>query len=649
MTDGHAIDDALDAPLFISVTGHADLSPDAIPFVESQLNGLFDMFRERYPHTRLVLISALCQGSDILASELAIGRGINVAPVIPMPLEDYKRTFSSVDYIRRMEAILEDPLAYRPFIIETRSDDERDSFTNLSAFLIFNSSVMVSIWDGRRYERNGGTYDTMRMAYEGVDTDVLGNYVRTVSGTASDARSRLRYLDSAEDCLIYWIPASRESTEEQLLARGCADPGAAKERSGGFIVPLVIRSDGADHDIMSSEVSDDIPEFYDSAFRRMDEFNGEVRDLCGGHPDMRHMDMSGIPADEFHSRFSLLSGGADVQGAADRVRGSGTMDLVALRYHVADSLALRDQSSSFVTIRAIIVVTALAGFFFSLFILTNGSVLINIVYTALMLGGAVLTKLHRRRGDYLRFIEYRALAESMRVEYYRTLMGVRRLVPNSCYGYMKNELLWIRGVLKSWNSPFMNDYDSLPSLSAEETVALIRECWVGDQMRYHSKTQERNRRKLDRNRRETRVLTAATTAVSASLAVAMMAFGGFMDTTVSSAGGWELFGVRLMPELDITVTFLVRALMVVLVALSTYVMASALLIHGGAPEQIGSKKQMFVIAELRMRDPDPAVQRAILLELGDQCISEMNDWVYEHRTKDYKAGVARVNVAEMDS
>lgn len=653
MAERRKTDDALDAPIFISVTGHADICSEDIPRIESGLNDLFDRFRTDYPDTRLVLISALCQGADVVVSELALKRGMNVAPVIPMSLEDYKQTFSSQEYLHRMEAILDNELTYRPFVIETESDDERDSFTNLSAFLIFNSSVMISIWDGRCYERNGGTFDTTRMAYEGVDTDVLQNYTRTVSGMASDAPFHLRYLDSAEDCLIYWIPVSRESTEEQLLARGCKEPRRIKDGSEpGFIIPIVIWSEGAEPGIMSSKVvpsKDGIPKLYDGAFRRIDEFNKEVKKLCNGHPDAHHLDVSSVSSDKLESCFYLLSGSEKVQGIVEKVRGSDTMDLVARRYHVADALALDDQSSSFSTIRAMIIISALTGFFFSLFILTNGSVLINIIYTMLLLSGSALMYSHKKKGDYLKFIEYRALAESMRVEYYRTIMGIRRLIPNSCYGYMKNELLWIRGVLKSWNSPFMNDYDSLPNLNEEEVVELIRECWVDDQMRYHSKTQERNRQRLDRNRNEAKILTVATTAISAALVVSVMVFGGFMNGTISSTSSWNFFGIRLMPELDLTATFLIRALMVVLVALSTYVVASALLIHGGTPEQIESKKQIFVIAKLRMTDSDYQVQRAILLELGEQCISEMNDWVYEHRMKDYKAGVARTSLVDSDT
>ena len=648
---GNKTDSSLDAPLFISVTGHADIPSKDFQFIESELDKLFTMLRTKYPDTRLVLISGMCQGADIIVSEFALKKGLHVAPVLPMSLEKYRKTFSSEDYLHRMEVILENENTYSPFVIETDSDDERDSYTNLSAFLIFNSSVMISLWDGRSYERNGGTFDTMRMAYEGVDTSVMQNYSRTVSGTASDIPFRLKYLDSAEDCLIYRIPVSRESSDEELIGKGCKNPNEIKQGCG-FIVPIVVQSDGAEPDIMSPKVipSDTIPPMYDSAFARMDEFNRDVKNHLNSHSGVSCIDADSDSDYECDSCFYLLSAKSDsVKKTIEKVKKSPTMNLTAERYHMADVLALRDQSSTFRMIRAIILVTALSGFFFSLFILMNGSVLINVIYTVLMIGGTALIYLHNRKGDYLRFIEYRALAESMRVEYYRTLMGVRRLIPNSCYGYMKNELLWTNTVLKSWNTPFMNDYGSLPVLSDDEIISLVNECWVDDQMNYHEKTKNRNRAKLTKNKNEAKILSVTTTVISGLLAASTMFFEEFMDGSVASVGGLVLFGVRMVPVLNVDITFIVRALLVVLVALSTYVMTSAILIHGGTPEQIESKRQMFVIAKLRMMKSDSKIQREILLELGDQCIAEMNDWVYEHRMKDYKSGVAKTSLMDVDS
>ena len=96
--------------------------------------------------------------------------------------------------------------------------------------------------------------------------------------------------------------------------------------------------------------------------------------------------------------------------------------------------------------------------------------------------------------------------------------------------------------------------------------------------------------------------------------------------------------------MDITLSTVVRIVMIVLVALTSYESLGSSLIHGGTPEQIDAKRQMFFIAEIRMRETeDASVRRKILWELGDQCIDEMNDWVFEHKAKDFKGGTPNVN------
>ena len=94
----------------------------------------------------------------------------------------------------------------------------------------------------------------------------------------------------------------------------------------------------------------------------------------------------------------------------------------------------------------------------------------------------------------------------------------------------------------------------------------------------------------------------------------------------------------------------IRIVMIALVALTSYESMGSSQIHGGTPEQIDAKRQMFAIAEMRMREAeDPEVRREILWELGDQCIDEMNDWVFEHKAKDFKGGTLNANPMDTDA
>ena len=639
-------DDGLDVPLIVSVTGHVDIPDGEIRGVRDRIEGFLEDLRQRYPRTRIVMISALAEGADILAAEVAMDAGIRVAPVIPKLIDEYRSGFADRGYAQRFDAILSDTRTYTPYIIRTESESDRDSYRNLSAYLIFNSHIMLALWDGRRYDRNGGTYDTLRMAYAGVDTSIRRRYQESVVGVRSE-RVRLRHLDAPEDCLVYRLQVGRAASREELQKRGCLDPDDIV-RGDGYIVPLTVRGtrEGEpSRDTASWEMNEEFPELYDTMFSRLDALNADMGAVPDGGGVRYVQGMAAQNVLDAGDRSFGLIGKEEERGEYERrLLEGGRLDASASRYAVADSLALENQSVSFSRIRVMIAVAALTGLAFSLFILSGGSLLVNMVYTVLMLAGIVLSRDHLRRKTYSKFIEYRALAESMRVEFYRGMLGSREPVPDLCYGYMKNELLWIRSVLKSWNSFFMND---LPDPGDGAVDAVVR-CWVDDQKSYHEGKKFKNARALERSGRRAKALVLATTVTSAVL-IPLMAVPGFLGHSLFTVPPVYVLGVCMAQGMEFTVSTAIRALMIVLVALTSYYTLGISLIHGGTPEQIDAKVQMFSIARIRMEGVDDDTRREILWELGDQCIEENNDWVFEHRSKDFKGGNMNVSPVEVDA
>ena len=650
MSESRKWDDGLDVPIFVSVTGHVDLIDAEIPEISAKVGKLFDDLMQEYPYTRIIVMSALARGVDQIVSEIAMRRNIHVAPVLPMPIEEYKKTLGNPDAESMFDSIIASPLSYTPYILETESTDYRDSFRNLSSYLIFNSHIMIGLWDGREYNRNGGTYDTLRMAYEGVDADIRSRYLDTVVRIRKES-DRVHYLDAAEDCLIYRIEASRCLSDEELIARGCKDPG--RKRGGeGYLTPQVVSYNGERSSVFDADMSSEMPTAYGSAFKRIDTMNRDMGvtisdGVATYSPGSVAGDTPNNPIRE--SRFYLLDTDGvsnEVAEYVNEIKKQGVMDAAADRYHVADQMALNNQNRSFNSIHLMIIITVLTGLSFSVFILSGGSLVVNLIYTLFMLAGIVLTRMHANRKTYSKFIEYRALAESMRVEYYRGLMGSREPVPELCYGYMKNELFWIRSVLKSWNSNFLNDYERVVSIDGYEkkSMDVATECWMSSQKRYHDSKKIKNARLYGRNSHITRILISSTTLLSAILVISLAIFPDVLGQTLVSLNAIQVGGICFVQRMDITLSTVVRIVMIVLVALTSYESLGSSLIHGGTPEQIDAKRQMFFIAEIRMRETeDASVRRKILWELGDQCIDEMNDWVFEHKAKDFKGGTPNVN------
>lgn len=654
MIENRKWDQGLDVPLVISVTGHMDLRESCIASIREKVRRLLESISVRYDCTRIIVMSGLAPGADIVVSEVALELNMHVAPVLPMNPETYLVGMAGTGYEGRFDAILSNEKTYSPLVLEYESLNETDRYKNLSAFLVYNSHIMLALWDGRPYEHNGGTYDTVRMAYEGIDMDVRERYLNS-TGRYNGKITEVRHLDSSEDCLIYRMQVERSKSVKELEDGGCIDPSLIKP-GDGYIVPQMVdlrdrRS--LDRSIFEAELFDEMPEFFDSTFEKIDRLN---RDMGAAPENGKRVYRPGSIArtTEDHpdreSCFYLLNTDDDaVSSYVDEIKGKGAMEATACRFHVVDVMSSENQKLSFDRIHLMILVTVLTSLSFSLFIMSGGSLLVNAVYTILMVTGILLVRSHKKHQTYSRFIEYRALAESMRVEYYRGLMGSRGYVPSPCYGYMKNELFWIRSVLKSWNSFFLNDYDSIDGRMREQAIDVVEECWMNGQIKYHLSKREKNSNLYHAYDRQTDVLIKMTTVLSATLIVAMATVPDVMGTVVAHVGSMYLGNFCIVPSMDMTVSTVVRALMILLVAVTSYKALGSNLIHGGTPEQIDAKIHMFSIAEIRLKKTkDRDIHRDILWELGDQCINETNDWVFEHKTKDFKNRTREVSPIDSD-
>jgi hypothetical protein len=63
----------------LGVTGHRDLRPQDVAGLRDAVRGVLRGFRERYPSTRLVVLSSLAEGADRLVAYEALEIGLSQA------------------------------------------------------------------------------------------------------------------------------------------------------------------------------------------------------------------------------------------------------------------------------------------------------------------------------------------------------------------------------------------------------------------------------------------------------------------------------------------------------------------------------------------------------------------------------------------
>ena len=90
-----AILDALDksaianSPFMVGVSGHRDLDADQLPRLREAVATFVRRLQEYLPDTDLHLIVGMAAGADLLVAETAVGLGVEVEAVLPMPLAQY--------------------------------------------------------------------------------------------------------------------------------------------------------------------------------------------------------------------------------------------------------------------------------------------------------------------------------------------------------------------------------------------------------------------------------------------------------------------------------------------------------------------------------------------------------------------------------
>jgi hypothetical protein len=166
-------------------------------------------------------------------------------------------------------------------------------------------------------------------------------------------------------------------------------------------------------------------------------------------------------------------------------------------YTRADALALAFQRKSHHAFRMIFTLACLAAVFYGCFLAAANS---GVELQDELIGGYVAlilisygVFLYARRLDlHSRFVEYRALAEGLRVQHYWHACGLTRSAA-ACYLIRQPlDYQWIR--LALWRAAAAHPPASVPGGQPEPAVPGVLQGWIDDQQQYFTRSQARSAR-----------------------------------------------------------------------------------------------------------------------------------------------------------
>jgi hypothetical protein len=558
-------------PMVIGVTGHRDLRKDELPEIRSRVRDLFLDLKERFPARQLRLLSPLAEGADRLVANVAMELGIELSVVMPMPYVAYQSDFSSEESVTEFDSlyalasdVYELPIA-RNGTLESisRPGRARDlQYAQMGVFLCAHSHILLALWDGKTSGHLGGTAQVVRFHHD----DIMPGY------TTHNVGTQQMLIDDESD-LIYHIVCSREGPD-----------GAPVE---GF-EPLECWWFTKDR---HSPRQRDLPEQHELIFSRSSEFSEDV---------IRFSDR--IEGES----YALL----DEEDAARLPRGVVNINRV---FCMADWLAIHYQKLTLRMLKITHLLTFLMGFMFILFsdLRTQEIYMIGfLAFFALSAGAHVLAK---RKGWQRKYLDYRTLAEGLRVQFYLSAAGITgdtesKFTHDNFLQTQDPELGWIRNVMRVAGTRCDADREV-----SQAGLAFTLRQWIGDNESGQLGYYRRKTAQWIKRNRNTERLSALALATSV-IVILLIIFGG-------------TFG-----ETYIDVLFVL--------------MGSTLLAYGVRQgyAQSTAQKELIKQYEFMLRvfhnsrrrldgAEDDDERHQILRALGGSCLDEHAEWILMHRDR----------------
>ncbi|MDH4048504.1 MAG: DUF4231 domain-containing protein [Gammaproteobacteria bacterium] len=575
MNNSHGYSFAI--PLVVAVTGHRDLLASELPGLRQRVQDFLSGLAERFPDRRLTVMSSLAEGADQLVAEVALELGIDLQVPLPMPKDLYLQDFETIEARARFESLCERALEVFELPLAKGNTVEKISqpgparsreYAQVGVFLCAHCHILLALWDGKPGTELGGTGQVVKFHHD----DIMPGY------TTRSVATQQMLVDDESD-LVYHIVCSRDRPD-----------GAPREG----LKPLDWCWFTQDRE---NPRNLEIPDQHKLIFARSDEFSRDA---------MQHA--KEIDAE----KYPLYS----EEQVARLPRG---VDDINRLFCTADWLAIHFQKKIMLTLRVTHLLAFLMGLMFILYMDLQTWSYFMFAFLLFFVVSAAVQSTARRRGWHRKYLDYRTLAEGLRVQFYWAVAGVgndneSKFTHDNFLQTQDPELGWIRNVMRVAGT----ECDVARSKTAAGLDFVMHE-WIGDensgQLGYFGK---KARERIRKNRFTERL---GQLSLLSSVAVVLL------FVTVGSR----------MPDAWTPPLMVFMGTMLLLFGIRQgYAYATA------EKELIKQYEFMFRLFQNARRrldnSDDPAEQRLILRALGGSALDEHAEWILMHRDRTVDKG-----------
>jgi len=565
-------------PIIIGVTGHRDLRPADTPRLKDQVRAILEDLRRKHPATPLLVLSPLAEGADRLVANAALEQEARLVVPLPLPREEYKRDFKTKESKNEFSELLRQ--AWKCFEIPLMkgsthtsiadAGSERDKhYTQVGAYIARHSHILIALWDGEQTGLEGGTGQIVDFKLNGIPAPY-----------APPQRS----LDIVDNGPVYQV----------------VTPRAKNPHPQGTPFKLEIRFPEG------WKSSESLEKSYGRILKQMDAFNEDARRL-----------RQKLAVTARKNRDTVIP-------EHESAKMPESARFILEQYTVADTLALYFQKRRRLTLATLFILAVVAVLSFEVYAHLVAHPFVLAVYP-LSLASAVSLYLLAKRKDYQnKHLDFRALAEGLRVQLFWIMAGSSEDVADHYLRQHRTELEWIRNAIRAWNvlaEPgclSINLVDGANAGVNSGSSEFILEHWVEHQRAFFDRAKKRDHDKLKVREFMSQSLFAFGLALAVLVVFLHVSLPGFGE---SSRG---------------------RSLLIVVMAISPAIAAAL----GGCAEKMAFPgqakryewmKALFDRAASQLRElldhKDWARAQELILDLGKEALEENGDWVMIHRER----------------
>lgn len=432
-------------PINIAITGHRALALNEINRYRKAISDIIIKIKLQYANSSINLLTGMAEGADIIAAEEALKQGLNIIAVLPFKADEFIKTFNDKYYEEPFYSLIDkaDKIIDLSELYPEAKGDNR--YTKLGEYLVCKSQILIAVWDGNYNNKLGGTGDVVQMAINGVIEVEDSNHL---------------IMDSYEKIPVYHIEV--EDSKKRDVGLDCLIDSSQKDYK--VLYPC------------GFSCVKEASKYYASRLGRLDEYNKDAKNVINKDTEQKEGFFLDTENRECHPQINSM----------------------IEEFSIADSLAIRYQKKTISRLKLVLFCGLLVFFWVTLFdeILPQ---LVNLLLMVPIFFGLsyVIYKQTLKRKVEAKYYEYRALAESLRVQIIWKLSNIEENAYNNYPRKYKSNLGWI---ISATSNISIGTKCASEETKMNNQSLLFFNKWVNNQLQFYQNRYIKTKKLLSKQR-----------------------------------------------------------------------------------------------------------------------------------------------------